>query len=263
MSLMDRARAQLRLWQRRFDSRAPRERVLLTLAAVALCLMLADGLWFGAAYKGWQVATRRLQTAQQALDALQADSARLQASGDAQARAQQAELNSWRQRVRDGDAGLRSYEDSLVGPERMLELLEQMLARHGQVRVRAMHSLGRSDLLDPAASPAAPAGMVATRPGSPNSANSPNAPTPQAPNTAAAAFVQPGTAATAPSLYRHGVELTLDGGFADLLSYLRTLEAMPQRLLWGSVELRVEHYPRSLLKLRLYTVSRDRNWLEI
>ena len=251
MRLLDRARPQLRLWQRRFDARVLRERLMMTLAAVALCLMLADALWLGAALKSWQAATRRVQTAQKALDALQADGARQRANGDAQARQLQLDLSHWRQRVREGDTGLRSYEDSLVGPERMLDVLEQMLARHGQLRVRAMHSLGRSDLLD-AAKPAP--GMV--------------------PATSTAAAVAGAASAAAPgrndsaatqaaSLYRHGVELTLAGSFAELLSYLHTLEAMPQRLLWGGVELRVEQYPRSLLKLRLYTVSRDRHWLEI
>ena len=66
-----------------------------------------------------------------------------------------------------------------------------------------------------------------------------------------------------PSLYRHGVELVLEGGYADLLSYLRAGEALPQRVLWGSVSLKVEQHPKSVLTLRVYTISRERHWLEI
>mgnify|MGYP000045780683 CR=1 FL=1 len=60
-----------------------------------------------------------------------------------------------------------------------------------------------------------------------------------------------------------GVELVLEGGFADLLSYLRAMESLPQRVLWGSVSLKVEQHPRSVLTVRVYTLSRDPNWLEI
>jgi MSHA biogenesis protein MshJ len=55
----------------------------------------------------------------------------------------------------------------------------------------------------------------------------------------------------------------LEGGYADLLSYLRALEALPQRVLWGSVNLKVEQHPKSVLTLRVYTISRERHWLEI
>ena len=69
--------------------------------------------------------------------------------------------------------------------------------------------------------------------------------------------------AARPTLYRHGIELTLEGGFADLVSYLDALEDMPQRLLWGAMRLKVAQHPRALLTLRVYTLSFDGHWLEI
>ena len=66
-----------------------------------------------------------------------------------------------------------------------------------------------------------------------------------------------------PTLYRHGVELTVEGRYADLLDYLKTLEASPQRLLWGSLQLKVLQHPRVLLTLRLHTLSTDAHWVEI
>jgi MSHA biogenesis protein MshJ len=41
------------------------------------------------------------------------------------------------------------------------------------------------------------------------------------------------------------------------------MEALPQRVLWGSVSLKVEQHPKSVLTLRVYTISRERHWLEI
>lgn len=229
-----------RALQRRFDQRNGRERALLIAAAVALMLMAADALWLSPALTAFKAARAQQLQVQRALTGLQADTQQLQARGSSQARAQQAELALWRQRVRDGDSALRRHEDALVGPDRMVELLEHWLARHGEVRVRAMRSLGRSDLLGAAAP----------------------APTPAANATNAAPAVRSADTPT-PTLYRHGVELELEGGFADLLGYLQAMESLPQRVLWGSVHLKVEQHPRSVLTLRVYTLSRDRHWLEI
>jgi MSHA biogenesis protein MshJ len=233
--------ARWRTLQRRFDQRQQRERLLMIAAAAALALMAADSVWLGPALKAYKAAHGRQVVAQVALQTAQSDLARLSDQDSQAARARLAELASWRQRLRDGDMALRRHEDTLVGADRMVELLEHLLARHGEVRVRAMRSLGRSDLLAPVPGTAAAPGQASTaeaKPGAP-------------------------AIAAAPSLYRHGVELVLEGGFADLLSYLQAMEALPQRVLWGSVSLKVEQHPKSVLTLRVYTISRERHWLEI
>ncbi len=245
-SLLSRAAplARWRALQRNFDQRVPRERLLLIAAAAALALMLADSLWLGPALKSFRIAHSQQLAAQTALQGLQTEVARLADQGSEQALARQSELSDWRQRVREGEAALRRHEDSLVGPDRMLGLLDKLLARHGEVRVRALRSLGRSDLLAPAASADATVNAGVAVP-------------------AAASPAGAATAASRPGLYRHGVELVLEGGYADLLSYLQAMEALPQRVLWGSVSLKVEQHPRSVLTLRVYTISRERHWLEI
>ena len=120
-----------RALQRRFDQCAPRERLLLIGAAAAVVLMLADALWLGPALTQYRAAQRQQLEAGMALGALQAEVRTLAERNVALTRQQQGELSHWRQRVRDGDSALRRHEDSLVGPDRMLELLEQLLARHG------------------------------------------------------------------------------------------------------------------------------------
>jgi len=222
---------------RRFDQRNLRERLLMCTALIAVAYMLADALWMGSALAAFRTARQANASAQSALSTQQQQLEDARQQGVLQVQRQQAELLDWRQRVRLGDTALRVHEESLVGADRMVGLLEQLLARHGEVRVRAMRSLGRQDLLAPAtvAGQAAPA----INPGNPAMPNN------------------------APSLYRHGVELVLEGGFADLLSYLQAMESLPQRVLWGSVSLKVEQHPRSVLTVRVYTLSRDPNWLEI
>jgi len=235
-----------RTLKRQFDQRSLRERLLLIAASVGLVLMLADALWLAPALADFKAARQQRGAAQLALNSLQDSLPQVQARETALAQARASELTLWRQRVRDGDSQLREHESALVGSERMVELLEQMLARHGDVRVRAMRSLGRSDLL----ASAAPGQATALAPASP-------AATTAAGNTATAAGV------TTPTLYRHGVELELEGGFNALLAYLQAMEALPQRVLWGSVGFKVQQHPRSVLTLRVYTLSRDKHWLEI
>lgn len=224
-SLLQQAAAQ-------FDARSRRERVLMLGAAVALAFMLADALWLTPALRRFQAARLAETQATTTLESLRADGERLRAQSSAEAQARQAELASWRERVRAGDARLREHQAALVPPDQMVALLEQMISGHA-VRVRSLQTLARTDLLaDPAANPGA---------------------TPAAP-------AAPGTQ---PSLYRHGVELTLEGSYADLVAWLRAVEALPQRLLWGGVQFKVEQYPKATLTLRLYTLSLEHQWLQI
>lgn len=246
---LSRGASRVRSWVRRFNQRPQRERLMLVAAAAALAWMAADRLWLGPALRDWQTASSQLAEVQQTREGLQADIGQRQERSATAVRAQQAELAQWRQRLKDADTSLRSHEDSLVGADRMLDLLEKLLARHGEVQVRGLRSLGRSDLLNPSGNTAAAAPAL-----------------PAAPASAGAVLpAQPGKATTAPigGLYRHGVELVLEGSYADLLGYLKAMEALPQRVLWGGAQLQVAQHPRSVLTLRVYTLSRDPNWLEL
>lgn len=206
-----------------FNARARRERVLLCAAAAAAAFMLGDALWLTPAQRAHRQASEQLRQQQAALATLDGDAARIAAMHQAQVQQARRELAQWRERVRQADATLREQTSTLVGPERMLPLLQELLAGHGGVKVRAAQTLPRVDLL-------AAAG---------------------------------GEASGGPTLYRHGLELTLEGSFADLLAGLRALEALPQRLLWGGLQFKVEEHPRAVLTLRVHTLSLEKTWLEI
>jgi len=60
-------------------------------------------------------------------------------------------------------------------------------------------------------------------------------------------------------LYRHGLEMTLRGGYFDLTQYLADMEKLPARLLWGPVELQVEKYPEVRMTLEVHTLSTQRS----
>ncbi len=224
---------------RRFDARPVRERMAMLLAAAALLLLLGDRLWLTPAFRHFQGASQALGDARREQQALTDESERRRVQGDAQRRALDAELAQWRQRTSQAGQALAELQAGLIGPERMVGLLEQMLPRRGGVRVVGLKTL-----------PPQPAGAI---------------PAAAAAASAVGAAPAPASApADAAALYRHGVELTVEGGYADLMDYLASLESLPgPKLLWGGVALQVEHHPTVRLTLTVYTLSLDRAWLQL
>lgn len=231
-----------------FDTRARRERLLLIGAAIAGVVLISDTLWITPAFKQWSQARARHLTAS---DALQRQNEEIARQGsDARALEQQLlrDVAQLRDRVQQGDAAL--HAGALIAPADMLPVLDRLLTQVGGLKLRAMQSLGRVEV---ASSKAPDTTSVATAAATAEAASAASAPA-----TSNDAPVPVG-----PVLYRHGVELTVEGSYADLLAYLKALEAMPQRVLWGGVQLKVEQHPKATLTLRLYTLSLSRTWLEI
>ena len=81
----------------------------------------------------------------------------------------------------------------------------------------------------------------------------------------AAAAGNPATAAEAPlTLYKHGLKLSLEGGYFDLLAYLQAIQASGWRLHWDSLDYQVGKAgaPASI-SLVLYTLSREAGWIGV
>lgn len=215
-------------WRRAFDALARRERLLLIGAAVAAICMLADLVWLTPAFKEWSAAQAHQRVAAAAVASLNNS---IVLGSDAE-QLLRGEVAQWRQRVATGDRDLQTLRASLVGASDMVPLLDGLLAEAGGLHLRSMRSL------EPTEVPTAAAGVT--------------------PIVAAV------VGAVAPSgLYRHGIDLEVEGSYADVLAYLRAIETMPHRVLWGGLQLKVERYPKVVMSLRLYTVSEDRKWLEI
>lgn len=134
----------------------------------------------------------------------------------------QAALLDLERRVAETERTLASRREALVAPTRLPALLKTLLGRNPQVKLESLRVV---------------------------------------PGTAANAPAAAGQAAPLPELYRHGVEMTLKGGYFDLMSYLAELERIPTRLLWGSAEIQVEQYPEVRLTLQVHTVGTQRSLL--
>ena len=236
--------AQLR---RRFDARAPRERVLVIGVAMLVVWFAGDQLWLTQATSDWSSAQVRRSAAVVAAERLSLETGRRSQEMRSVETQLRAELGAARERVERGDTRLRAFGASLVSAAEMVPMLDHLLARSNGVRLRSMQSLGRVEVGVGGVAVAALPGTVAAAPVRPPAASAP-----------AGMDLKPGVA-----LYRHGVELTIEGSYADVLAYLQGLETMPQHVLWGGLQLKVEQHPLVLLTLRLYTLSPDRSWLEI
>lgn len=127
------------------------------------------------------------------------------------------------------DEQLRQFSSVLVRPEQMNGLLESLLSRHAGLRLVSLKTLAPQSVLPVAA-------------------------------------VKEGEAKAAErsfDLFRHGVEIRLEGNYGQLQAYLTQLEKLQQKLLWGPLTYRVIEYPRAEMSLTVYTLSPDRTWLAL
>lgn len=61
-----------------------------------------------------------------------------------------------------------------------------------------------------------------------------------------------------PLVYRHGLLLEFQGGYAETLRYLQRVERVAGMLGWDRFELIVEEHPRSRVRIRVHTLSTRR-----
>lgn len=210
----------------RIDALPIRERALLFAAAVLLLLWV----WHAALLQ--PLSQRRTQAARDIVQTQhdittteqQATAIEKRSAVDLDAD-NQARAAQLRTQIDEARQQLARDGSQLVPPEKMAEVLEAMISKSGNLSLVALNGLGTSPL-----GPAAPA-------------------------QGTAAAVQPAVA------YRHGLRLEFSGPYLDVLEYLRTLESLPWKFLWGSVEYEVSDYPQAKGAIVVYTLSLAPGWI--
>ncbi len=152
-------------------------------------------------------------------------------------------LEQSRQQLAEGAVYLKSSREHLVAPEKMAELLEQVLHQNGRLQLVNLQTLPVAPLVE----------KVAVKPGGAGA------------KPASADSAAPASAAAAPDnqLFKHGVKIIVRGSYLDLLQYLTELEQLPTQMFWGEAEMKVEKHPEVVLTLTVYTLSLDKTWLKI
>lgn len=132
-------------------------------------------------------------------------------------------LKRLREQLAQLDRQFEQQQKQFVAPEKMAAMLKSMIAKNGKLELVSLRKL-------------------------PGSRVTPGAGTP---------------AGGARAVFRHTVQLSVKGGYFELLDYLAALERLPQRVFWEEFDLSVAQHPQSVLKLTLYTLSLEQSWLTV
>ena len=217
-------------WAAKFDALAKRERYLVAVALLGGVLLIGWTTMIDPARSRSRVAERAIVEQRAQLATLAAQLRALQTGPNPEAQAG-AELVEIKQQVKALYERYAALGGRLVAPQQVARLLEDMLGGKSNLRLLSLRTL-----------PVAP--VLETKDGAP-----------------ATAAIPPAAAAAPAGLYKHGVEIRLEGGYAELADYLQRLEKSPQKLLWSGVTLSAENHPKLVLTLTVFTLSLDRTWL--
>jgi MSHA biogenesis protein MshJ len=251
-------------WAMKYEAMSMRERLMVGGAVLAGIVYIINTLMIEPALAREKTMKNMIQQQRMAISTMSLDVVQrqvaAQADPDKDAKQRLAQLTQDNQRMRDA---LRTMQKGLVAPERMSVLLQQLLgnSRLKLVSLKTLPARGMSDGKFAEPEPVAgPAPAPAPAPGIPNLM-----PPAQPPGAGGAGGAQPARPVVKQDelLYRHGVQIVVEGSYLDMVAYMQALEAMPEQLFWGKATLNAQQYPKATLSLTLYTLSLDQKWIAL
>lgn len=227
-------------WQQlaaRIDTLSPRERVLCFGAAAIVLVFAGQVAVLGPLERKQTLLIAQAQEQRNALIAADDDTAKKLADYAADPNQPLREhLAAARADTLRMEDDLRTMQKGLVPPERIAPLLESILRANGRLKLVSLRTL-----------------PVDTVDGNAKGAG----------NASPAADTAKPAPAAGTVLYRHGVEVTVRGGYLDMVDYMNALQALPTQLFWGRAQLDAEDAPNVRLTLTLYTLSLDPKWMKL
>jgi MSHA biogenesis protein MshJ len=228
-------------WSVRFAALKQRERGLVVLGSLVVMLVLsyllvlqpqlAKRAQLNQQIVQQQTDTRALQEQVQALN-------QKRQNPDAVSRAQ---LVDTQQQLRVVNNQFKELQQALVTPQEMAHVLEELLQHNHGLQLKSLRTLPMVSVSDMLAAKAEKDG--------------------QKPGTTDKPVSTPAKEGREAWLYRHGVEITVQGRYGDMLAYLSELEQLPRRVYWGELRLSADTYPVAVLTVTLYTLSLEKMWL--
>jgi MSHA biogenesis protein MshJ len=160
-----------------------------------------------------------------------------QANPDAVQSARRDDLN---RQIAEIDSSVKNLQSGLVPAQRMNALLQDMLTRSPRLQLVSLRTLPVTPLVEKRNATEKPdAGAQPSR-------------TPDKP-----------VAAEQRNVFKHGVQITVQGSYADLYDYLAGLEKLPWHMFWSRASLSGDDSPRLVLTVTIYTLSLDKAWLVV
>lgn len=210
------------------DGMSLRERALIFAAAAFAVVSMINTFFLDPLLAQQKQLSSQVVQQQERMKETQAQLAALLQAKQADEHAPQRErISQLREQIAEGDAYLKATQDKLVPPEKMAALLEQVLAKNDHLQLVALNTLPVSLFIEPSADQAVKAAVQEKQ------------------------------------IFKHGVQMTVRGSYADLMQYLTALEKMPTQMFWGMAKMNVVQYPNAELTLTLYTLSLDKTWLQV
>ena len=216
----------------RFDRLSLRERVLTMAAILAVLIALFDSLLLQ------RLEARRKQLGQQLTDIVASIDDTGAAGDGADSGATLRRTTSLVASLTQATARLHSQSAGLIPPQRMTQVIHDVLSRQRGITLVSLRSLAPYALID-------------------------GAPADDSAQPALAQAAPPAPASTSDGPYVHSVELVLQGRYLDVLAYLQAVEGLPWHFYWQSLALDATHYPTTRVTVRLGTVSMSREWIDL
>lgn len=209
-----------------------RERVFIFGAMTVLLVALFQTVLLDGEMKKERRLSAAIAQRQAETKALEAQVAKLAASPAQDAeRARRERLAEVKRLLAETEVAISAEERKFTAPDQMKRVVEEMLARNRAVQLLEMRTLASTSI----AEARSPAGQKPARPATPGER----------------------------LIYRHGMELTVSGGYLELLRYLEQLEGLPTQLYWTALDLNAASYPSHRMKIVVYTLSLDPSWLNV
>ncbi len=229
MTTLGSALSRVRPLVERLDARSLRERALVFGAGVAIV------------YMAWQALLMdplavRAKAAEQHLADVRRQASVLDEAGVASAQdpafAAAARNRALAGRLAALETELQSLAQGYVAPDRMPELLRELLAGQQGLKLVSLANLPVESLSRTAVPGATPGAVTAI------------APDDRGP-------------------FLHPVEMIVEGDYASLVAYLRALEALPWRIHWQRVELAAGEYPLNRIRIVIGALSLSSDWIAV
>jgi MSHA biogenesis protein MshJ len=214
----------------KFDALKQRERAMIFAAGAVIILGLVFVLVIDGALAKHKILTANAERHRLELVQLQNQNAELSRllAQDPNTEARK-HMDDLQRKLGSYDTELRNVQQGLVPPNRMVKVLEDMLNRDSHVRLVKLRTLPVAALVEPAAAAAG------------------NKPSEAAKNL----------------VYKHGIELTVEGNYLDLLEYQARLEKLPWRMFFARTSVNSAEYPKVLMTVTLFTLSLEEAWLVV
>lgn len=256
-------------WQKyaaKIDAMSMRERVMVFGAGAGLLLFVIFAGFLDPMYAKQKTLNARIVQQQNQIAGFDAEvTAQISVFESDPDQAARARLKQLRADIEQMGGALRAMEKGLVAPDKIVLLLENILKGKDKLRLVSLRTLPPSGMVDGRFADVPEAEAVEAMGAETKLWLKAMAPAATAPAPAAAPAAAPASAPVKPNqlLYRHGVEIVLQGSYLDMVAYMEALEAMPAQLFWGKAKLKADEYPAAQLTLTLYTLSLEQKWIAL